>query len=52
MATIDYERKVLISEWCVDDIQAVREDLTEEQAFTVLEAVADRFKAEIGLRRR
>jgi hypothetical protein len=49
MATLDYERRELVDIWCVDDVQSVREDLTDEQALEVLEAVGDRFNAEIGI---
>jgi hypothetical protein len=49
MATINYERKELVDTWCVDDVQSVRADLTDEQAFEVLCRVAHNFDANYGI---
>ena len=49
MATINHERKELVDTWCVDDVQSVRADLTDEQAFEVLCRVAHNFDANYGV---
>jgi hypothetical protein len=35
--------------WCTEDVQGVRPDLTEEQAWEVLEQVGDNHDAEWGI---
>ena len=46
---INYERKEIVTTWCVDDVQTVRADLTDEQAFEVLCRVDHYFDAEYGV---
>ena len=46
---INYELKKLVTTWCVDDVQSVREDLNDEQAFEVLIRVDHYFDAEYGI---
>ena len=45
---INYERKEIVTTWCVDDVQSVRADLTDEQAFEVLCRVDHYFDANYG----
>jgi hypothetical protein len=40
---------ILIDQWCVDDIQALREDLSKEQCELVLETIAQNHDANIGI---
>jgi len=35
--------------WCIEDVQEVRPDLTDDQAWEVLQAVERRHDAEIGI---
>jgi hypothetical protein len=46
---INYELKKIVTTWCVDDVQSVRADLTDEQAFEVLIRVDHYFDAEYGI---
>jgi hypothetical protein len=46
---IDHKTKTIAIEWCVDDVLNVRDDLTEDQAWDVLQAVVSRHNAEIGI---
>ena len=39
----------LADDWHIEDVQAVRPDLTDDQAENVLEAVADNFDANYGI---
>jgi hypothetical protein len=39
----------LADDWHIEDVQAVRPDLNEDQASDVLEAVADNFDASLGI---
>jgi len=41
MSRIDYTRKVLTEEWCIADVQTVRDDLGDDDAFTVLEKLTN-----------
>lgn len=43
------ERKQIAAIWGIDDVQGVRPDLTDEQAWEVLQAVARYQDAEIGI---
>jgi hypothetical protein len=46
---INYELKKIASTWCVHDVQSVRPDLTDEQAFEVLIRVDHYFDANYGI---
>ena len=46
---INYEQKEIVTTWCVDDVQTVRADLTDEQAFEVLCRVDHYFDANYGI---
>ena len=46
---INYELKKLVDTWYVDDVQMVRADLTDEQAFEVLCRVDHYFDANHGI---
>ena len=39
----------IADDWHIEDVQAVRPDLDEDQAANVLEAVADNFDANYGI---
>jgi len=43
------KRDSIASVWCIEDVQSLREDLTDEQALKVLKAVDSRHDAEIGI---
>ena len=43
------ERDYIAVRWCVEDVQAVRPDLTNDQARTVLYAVKSHHDATIGV---
>ena len=43
------KRTSIAIDWFIEDVQSVREDLTDEQALVVLRAVEDRHNAEIGI---
>lgn len=42
-------RTSIAIEWCIEDVQSVRTDLSDEHALEVLRAVDDRHDAEIGI---
>ena len=46
---IDHKAKTISIEWCIEDVQNVREDLNDQQAWEVLLAVWGRHDAEIGI---
>ena len=46
---INYKLKRIVTTWCVGDVQTVRADLTDEQAFEVLCRVDHYFDAEYGI---
>lgn len=46
---INHELKKLVTTWCVNDVQTVRTDLTDEQAFEVLIRVDRYFDADYGI---
>lgn len=46
---IDHKAKTISIEWCIEDVQSVREDLNDQQAWEVLLAVWGRHDAEIGI---
>jgi len=46
---INYGLKKITSTWCVEDVQSVRPDLTDEQAFEVLCRVDHYFDANYGI---
>jgi hypothetical protein len=43
------ERRKIALVWCIEDVQAVRPDLTDEQAWEVLQAVKRQHDATIGV---
>jgi hypothetical protein len=43
------ERKQIAASWSVEDVQEIRPDLTEDQAWEVLQEVGRRHHAEIGI---
>lgn len=46
---INEKTKTIAIEWGIEDVQNVREDLTDAQAWQVLKAVESRHDAEIGI---
>jgi hypothetical protein len=46
---IDEKTKTIAIEWGIEDVQSVREDLNDEQAWEVLKQVERRHDAEIGI---
>lgn len=46
---INEKDKTIAIEWCIEDVQSVREDLTDAQAWEVLKAVEQRHNAELGI---
>ena len=46
---INHELKKLVTTWCVNDVQTVRTDLTDEQAFEVRIRVDRYFDADYGI---
>lgn len=49
MATYYPETGKLVDEWSVEDVLQQRPDLTWEQAFKVLQSIADNYDSEIGM---
>ena len=43
------EGKVLVDKWCIEDVQSRGGWLTDKQAVKVLEVMADRHDANIGI---
>lgn len=43
------ERKQIAAIWCLEDVQAVRPDLTDDQAWEVLQDVRRHHDAELGI---
>ena len=48
MSTQHTPRSIFI-EWCVEDVQEVRPDLNDEQAYEVLKFVKDKHDATLGI---
>lgn len=46
---INSKDKTIAIEWCIEDVQSVREDLTDDQAWEVLKAVEQLHNAELGI---
>ena len=46
---IDNEERTIAIEWSTDDVLEVREDLTSDQAWEVLQAIYQRHDANIGI---
>lgn len=46
---IDYEKKVVAVEWCVEDVQQERPDLDDDRAFHVLETAHNEHDANNGI---
>jgi len=46
---IENEREYISITWCIEDVKQIREDLTDEQAFHVLEEVLDLHDADWGV---
>lgn len=46
---INHKDKTIAIQWGVEDVLEVRPDLSEDQAWSVLVAVADRHDANIGI---
>lgn len=46
---IDAEKKVVAVEWGVEDVQSIRPDLDDDQAWQVLVMAYENHNAEIGL---
>lgn len=43
-----HDRKIAAI-WCIKDVQGIRPDLTDDQAWEVLEEVGDKHDAELGI---
>jgi len=43
------EKRKIAPIWCIDDVRGIRPDLTEEQAWEVLQQVGDHHDAEWGI---
>jgi hypothetical protein len=43
------ERQQIAAIWCIEDVQGIRPDLTDDQAWEVLEEVGRKHDAELGI---
>jgi hypothetical protein len=43
------EHRQIAAIWCIDDVKGIRPDLTDDQAWEVLEQIGDKHDAEMGI---